>query len=227
MSARELEPSQLRRTVAEDAIRFNSTEEIEALDGTVGQARANEAITFGLQAETPGYNIFATGPVGTGKRSSVEAHLHEQAARRPAPGDWVYLHNFKDARHPIAVALASGQGRSLQDDMRRFLEDARRDLVAAFESDTYAHRRREVTEPIEREQEAALSELREEALAGGIALEMTPAGIVTVPVRDGQPLSPADFGQLPDDVRSGYQQTLERLAPRMQAFPHARPRAPA
>ncbi len=218
MSARELDPSELRRTVAEGTIRFSSTEEVEALDGTVGQARAHEAITFGLQAETAGYNIFATGPVGTGKRTSVEAHLHEQAARRPAPGDWVYLHNFKEPRHPIVVALASGQGRRLQDDMRRFLEDARRDLVAAFESDTYARRRREVTEPIEREQEAALSDLREEALAGGIALEMTPAGMVTVPIRDGQPLSPADFGQLSDEVRAGYQQTLERLAPRMQAF---------
>ena len=26
-------------------------------------------------------------------------------ARRPTPGDWVYLHNFKDPRRPIAVAL--------------------------------------------------------------------------------------------------------------------------
>ncbi len=218
MGARELDPSQLRRTVEEGGLRFSSTEEVEALDGTVGQARAHEAITFGLEAETAGYNIFATGPVGTGKRTSVEAHLHEQAARRPAPGDWVYLHNFKEPRRPIVVALASGQGQKLQDDMRHFLEDARRDLVAAFESDTYARRRREVTEPIEREQEAALSDLREEGEAGGIALEVTPAGIVTVPVRNGQPLSPADFGKLSEEARAGYQQTLERLAPRMQAF---------
>ena len=41
-----------------------------------------------------------------------------------------------------AVALPSGQGQRLQSDMRRFLDDARRELSAAFESDTYTRRPR-------------------------------------------------------------------------------------
>ena len=123
--AQELDVSALRRTCPADALGFASTEEVEPLDGTVGQARANEAISFGLEAEMAGYNIFATGPVGVGKRTSLEAHLHEHARRRPPPGDWVYLHNFREPRRPIAVALASGQAQTLAADMRRFLEDAR------------------------------------------------------------------------------------------------------
>lgn len=148
----ELDAGALRRTDAGDVLGFGSTKEVEPLDGTVGQARANEAISFGLEAEMAGYNIFATGPVGVGKRTSVESRLHEHARQRAAPGDWVYLHNFREPRRPIAVALASGQGQKLAGDIRRFLEDARRELAAAFESDTYAGRQREVTEPIEREQ---------------------------------------------------------------------------
>ncbi len=217
-TAEELDPEALRRSCSAEDLGFRSTEDVPPLDGTVGQTRANEAIAFGLEAETAGYNIFATGPVGTGKRTSLEAHLHEHARRRPTPGDWVYLHNFSDPRRPIAVALPGGHGHELAADMRRFLEDAKRDLTAAFESDMYSRRRREVVEPLERDQEAALAELRAEALAGGIALELTPAGMVTVPMRDGHALTGAEFGQLPEDVREGYTHHLESLGPQIQAF---------
>ena len=214
----ELDPDAVRRVCAPDALGFASTEEVEPLDGTVGQARANEAIAFGLDAQVAGYNIFATGPVGVGKRTSLEAYLHEHAKSRPPPGDWVYLHNFREPRHPIAVMLASGQGHRLAADMRRFLQDARRELTAAFESDTYTRRQREVTEPIEREQQAAMAQLREQAQAGSIAVEFTPTGVMTVPLRGGQPMTPAEFAQLPEPVRARYQAALEELGPRTQAF---------
>jgi lon-related putative ATP-dependent protease len=216
--AHELDPDALRRVYAPDGLGFASTEEVEPLDGTVGQARATEAIAFGLDAQVAGYNIFATGPVGVGKRTSLEEHLQEHARRRPPPGDWVYLHNFREPRHPIAVLLASGQGNRLAGDMRRFLQDARRELAAAFESETYARRQHEVTEPIEREQQAAMAELRERAEAGAIAVEFTPTGVMTVPLRGGQPMTPAEFGQLPEPVRARYQAALEELGPRTQAF---------
>jgi predicted ATP-dependent protease len=208
----------LRRTCCADALGFASTEEVKPLDGTVGQTRANEAISFGLEAEMAGYNIFATGPVGVGKRTSLEAHLHRYARGRSTAGDWVYLHNFHEPRRPIAVALASGEGQRLAADMRAFLEDARRELAAAFESEMYSRRRREATEPVEREQESAMAELREQALEGGIAVELTPAGVVTVPLRGGQPMTPADFAQLPETVRKRYQDALEDLGPGIQAF---------
>ncbi len=168
--------------------------------------------------ETPGYNIFATGPVGTGKRTSLEARLHDHAHHRPTPGDWVYLHNLRDPRRPIVVELRSGQGHQLEADMRRFLQDARREVAAAFESEVYTRRRHEVTEPLEREQEAALSELRSDAQARGIALELTPAGLVTVPLHEGHPITPVEFGQLPGEVRDGYQRAVEELEPQMQGF---------
>lgn len=216
--AQELGVGALRRTCPPDALGFRSTGDVAPLDGTVGQARANEAISFGLEAKMAGYNIFATGPVGVGKRTSLEAHLHDHARRRQPPGDFVYLHNFREPRCPIAVVLESGQGHKLASDMRRFLQDARRELAAAFESDTYARRQREVTEPTQHEQEAALAELREQAQAGGIAVELTPAGIVTVPLREGHPITPADFAQLPDPVRARYQAGLKELEPRIQGF---------
>jgi predicted ATP-dependent protease len=217
-SAQELDPVALRRTCDPDALGFATTEEVDPVGATVGQDRAMEAIELGLDAQLPGFNIFVTGPVGTGKRTSVEAHLHSHARGRPAPDDWVSLHNFRDPARPLAVALPNGQAWRLAAEMQRFLDDARRELRAAFESETYQRRQREVVEPFEQEEEAALAELRAAARAGGIAVEMTPAGIATVPIRGNRPLTPAEFAQLPEPVRARYQAGLEQLAPRVQAF---------
>ncbi len=82
----------------------------------------------------------------------------------------------------------------------------------------YARRRREVTEPIDLQQEAALNELRSEAQARDVALELTAAGLMTVPVRDGHALTTGEFGQLPEEVREGYQRAVAELEPKMQAF---------
>ena len=130
----------------------------------------------------------------------------------------MYLHNFGEPRRPLAATLASGRGQRLAADMRRFLQDARRELAAAFESDTYARRQREVAEPIEREQEQAMTELRERAQASGVAFELTPAGVVTVPLRSGEPMTPAQFARLPEPVRARYQAAIEELGPRIQEF---------
>ena len=216
--AQELDSDALRRTCDPGTLGFASTEEVAPTDGIIGQARAAEAISFGLEAEGGGFNIFATGPIATGKRTALEGQLRRYARDRPPSVDWVYLHNFRDPRRPIAVELATGRAPDLAADMRRFLEDARRELTGAFESETYGRRRREVTEPIEHQQEAALAELREEGIKRGIAIELTPAGAVTVPLHDGQPMTPADFGSLSPAVREEYQHALEELEPLMQSF---------
>jgi predicted ATP-dependent protease len=216
--ARELQAASLRRTYRPRALGFASTEEVTPADGPVGQERASEALSFGLEAQMEGYNIFVTGPVGVGKRTAVQARLREQARQRPAPGDWVYLHEFHDPRRPVAVLLDSGQGQQLVGDMRQFLEDARRELAAAFESGGYSRRQRELTEPIEREQETAVEELREQARTAGIAVELTPAGIVTMPLRGTRPMTPDQFAELSEEARQRFQAAVEALGPQLQRF---------
>jgi predicted ATP-dependent protease len=218
IGARELDVVALRRVCPPESLGFDSTAEVAALEGAMGQWRAEEAIAFGLEAHSTGCNIFVTGPAGTGKRTFVESRLRKQARERAAPADLVYLHNFREPRRPIAAALATGRGPVLAADMRRFLEDARHELARAFEGETYARRRRTATEPLEQEQGKALAELREQAQTGGIALELTPSGVMTVPLRGDHPMTPAEFAQLPDTVRARYQSNLEELQPLIEGF---------
>jgi len=72
------------------------------------------SVQFGMDIRSDGYNIFAMGPMGTGKSSTVFDFLSRQAASLPAPDDWVYVHNFATPHQPNAIRMPAGQGKSSQ-----------------------------------------------------------------------------------------------------------------
>ena len=57
--------------------RFKTTAELEELQPVVGQARALEAIRFGVGIQAEGYNLYVLGPAGLGKRTIVQRLLGE------------------------------------------------------------------------------------------------------------------------------------------------------
>ena len=57
-----------------------------------------------------GYNIFALGPTGTGKRSVITQYFERQAKAASAPADWCYINNFEESHRPKAIQLPAGKG---------------------------------------------------------------------------------------------------------------------
>jgi len=190
---------------------FETTAEVEPLADVVGQPRAVRALDLALSMNDRGYHVFATGPAGTGRRTILEAFLRERAAQRPAPPDIVYVFDFDAPQAPRALTLPAGQGDRLRQDMETFVAQAREQIPLAFESASYQDRHREIHDMVNRRREEVIGPVREEALKRGIALQMTPAGLVTVPLVRGQPASPAEFERLPDVVRERYFEALEQL----------------
>ena len=103
---------------------FDTTADLEDLTGVIGQARAVEAVRFGIGISHEGYNLFALGPEGTGKYAVVRRYLERQAADRPPPSDWCYVNNFVEAYKPRALRLPAGGGSRLRGDMERLVEVA-------------------------------------------------------------------------------------------------------
>ena len=89
-----LDAAQTRRRLDPDSLPFETTAEVAPLRGTIGQTRALEAIDFGLAIGSSGYNLFLAGAAGSGRESTVLDYLDRVAARRAAPRDIVYVHNF-------------------------------------------------------------------------------------------------------------------------------------
>lgn len=64
---------------------FESTAELEDLTESIGQARAVDAVRFGIGIRREGYNLFSLGPTGIGKHYLVRHFLEQQAAGEPSP----------------------------------------------------------------------------------------------------------------------------------------------
>ncbi len=198
-------PEQLRRRVDPTQLPL-TTADVTPLEDTIGQPRAIDAIAFGLEISSPGYNIFVAGSAGSGRESAVNDFLRRFAPTRPKPSDWVYIYNFAQPDQPNAIRLPQGRGRKFAADLDGFLQAARRDIPRAFESEDYARHRREALSELSQRREALFNQLQSFARDQGFAIEITPAGILTVPISQGKPLSDEEFQHLPAE----RQQELER-----------------
>jgi len=195
---------------------FDTTDELYAVDAVFGQERATRSIEFALGMTAPGYNLFASGPDGIGKSTIVEGFLRRRAAQLPTPHDWVYVHNFVDPDRPVGIALEAGTGRQFAEHVRRAVESAGEELATAFDSDSYARQRQELASEVEAEREAVLGVLQERATAMGFQLQMTPQGILSAPLVEGETVSAEAFQALPEDVREQFQASGAELETHVQ-----------
>jgi predicted ATP-dependent protease len=196
---------------------FETTAELEDLRGeVVGQSRAMDAVRFGVEVGREGYNVFALGPPGAGKRALVRRLVEERAAGEPTPPDWAYVNNFERPNRPRLLRLPADTGAALRRDMEELAERLRPALSAAFESEEYQTRRQTMEEEYRERSEQALEGLRSKAVASGLALIRTPLGWAFAPVGDGQILSPEEVARLPEDERRRLESEVGRLEGELQ-----------
>ena len=65
----ELGPNEIYRACDAAALSFETTADLPDLTEIIGQERAVSSVEFGMGIDSDGYNIFAVGPMGTGKTS--------------------------------------------------------------------------------------------------------------------------------------------------------------
>ncbi len=214
--ARELSAEQVRLWCDPALFRCDSTEHIEPIKGIIGQDRAISALEFGLNIPKQGFNIFVSGPAGTGKTTAIRPFLEALAEKKETPPDWCYVNNFRDPYHPRAVQLPAGMGQELHRDMARLVENARRSIEQVFASKEYADRRAEVTEQFSKQREAIFERLRSKAEEQGFRLQSTPFGLVFVPLVDDRPMTEEEYGKLGKEERSELEKKREALSKEMQ-----------
>ncbi|MCM8746864.1 AAA family ATPase [Thermomicrobium sp. CFH 73360] len=205
----------LRRRLDPAMLPFETTADVEPIAGTVGQPRALEALEFGLEVPTYGYNVYVAGRPGSGRESTVLRLVEQIAATRPTPPDWVYVHNFQDPERPVAISLPAGRGAQLARDMDEFLRAAQQAIPRAFESEEYDRRRRAIVERLNQERERLWEGVQHFAQQLGFAVELTPAGVISVPVVQGRPLAPEEYERLPEPVRAELERRNHQIHDRV------------
>lgn len=194
-----LSPEQLRRRVDPAALPFETTVDVAPLETTIGQPRAFDAIRFGIGAETPGFHLFVAGAPGSGRESTVSEYVARFAATRPVPSDWIYVHNFAEPDRPIAISLPAGHGHQLKSELAALVSALRTEIPHAFESDDVSSRRDALLNAANEQKAAILTGLQTFAKERSFLLEMTPAGIMSIPSIDGKPVEKDAFQLLTDE----------------------------
>jgi len=195
---------------------FETTADLEDLAEFVGQPRAVEAVQFGIGIEREGYNIFALGPEGTGKRSFVRQFFEQRASSESVPSDWCYVNDFAQTHKPRALRLPPGRGVEFRRDMEQLVEELRTTLSAAFESEEYQTRRQVIEEELQERQAQAFQELQQPAQKQGVALLRMPTGLAFAPMRDGEVLSPEEVRALSQEERERLEAVMETLQEELQ-----------
>jgi lon-related putative ATP-dependent protease len=202
---------------------FATTAELDDLTQVLGQARAVEALKFGIGIRRDGYNLFVLGEPGTGKRTVVRQFLDEKAAREAPPPDWCYVNNFQEAHKPRVMQLPAGTGVKLKNDMEQLMADLRAAIPAVFESEEYRTRRQEMEEKLKEQHEQAFEELRKEAESHSIALVRTPSGMAFAPMRKNEVVSPEDYEKLPEEEKRRIEAVITTLEEQLAKIIHQIP----
>ncbi|NOZ70354.1 MAG: AAA family ATPase [Chloroflexi bacterium] len=200
----ELDAGRLRRSCSADELLFTTTAEVKPLEGIIGQERATRAIEFGIEMSAEGYNIFAMGPSGAGKTSTILRYLAARAEEREAPQDWAYVRNVSDPYHPRALPFPAGQGRLASVALRDSLRQTEVALREAFTGSVYEEAHAQIIEALQTSQQQILMRLDSFAQEHSFGLQQTPTGLTFLPLQEGKPLSPEDLAGLTPEQRQKY-----------------------
>src|SRR5690554_7421595 len=66
-----------------------------------------------------GYNVYAVGRNGLGKRTMMLRYLEHHVDTEQQSHDWCYVANFEEPRNPKLLKLPSGKGTQLKQDMEK------------------------------------------------------------------------------------------------------------
>ena len=206
----------MRNTYDSALVECESTAELHPLDEIIGQDRALKALDFGLNIKESGFNIYASGVHGTGRKAAVEKFLNELARTRPRGNDWIYVNNFKNPYEPNAIQLPPGMGREFRDDMASFIAEAKRVIPKIFESEDYVNRRDAALQSLENEKAKLFAQIDASAKEKGFVIQPGPQGLLTIPLKEGTPLEQEAFLALPEEEQREYQKRREELTIEMR-----------
>ncbi len=206
---------QLRSFCKQAEFAFKTTDDIPDFEGMVGQERAIEALSFAVEIDRPGYNMYLMGSTGLGKHTLLKRFLDKASAEQNAADDWCYVFNFDDPQKPKAISLPAGQGRQFRDDMRQLVKDLQTAIPSAFESEQYYTRQLEVRESLQEQTHAAFNSLAEEAKKHEVLFLRSDEDLTFAPSRDGKKLSTEEYEKLSTKDQNQFEEVISVLEERL------------
>ena len=213
----ELKVSDLRLVCDPKIFKFKNTSEIKPLDTVIGQERAVQAIDFGLNMADPGYNIFVTGLASTGKSTIVRDLVHKHAKSLPTPNDLCLVNNFKDEFRPKAIEVPPRTAIQFSKKMKRAIDSLKKELPEVFENEAYLKKLSKLKNIFSQQQHTLFEKLEAFAARKNLHIEQTETDFQTIPLVNGQQITPEEFNTLPPEARAKIEENLLSIQAEIEA----------
>ena len=223
-STLEVPLEKLTWTCERECLKFDSTDDLPATTGIIGQPRAVDALNMALDIESVGYNVFVSGPVGTGRTTTVRNLLESTKGRPRELDDKCYVNNFRDPDQPRLLRLHAGNGHEFRRDMDAFIDFLVKNVPLLLESDTYQQRRTTIVDGYKERGGTRVRDFEKRVATEGFALVQTGplARPQLAPIVEKQPVSvdslagPVEEGKLTaeraEEIKARYQELSAELA---------------
>jgi len=196
---------------------FTSTQALEPLEGILGQSRAQDAIQFAISMVDGGYNIYAVGSHGLGKRTMIMRYLEDQRAGSVAI-DWCYVSNFEDVRSPKVLRLPSGSATPLKKDIEQLLSRLQKAIPQAFDNESYYERSEGLKSNLSQRQEKTLERIADAARKQNISLTIsTPGGYRLVAMDKDEPYDAESFAKLSKSQQKKFEDNISKLEKKLRS----------
>lgn len=210
-----LNADQLRSFCEHAEFGFKTTNDIPDFEGMVGQERAIEALSFAVEINRPGYNMYLMGSTGLGKHTLLKRFLDKASAEQSPADDWCYVFNFDDPQKPKAIRLPAGEGREFREDMRQLVQDLQAAIPSAFETEQYYTRQQEVRDSLQEKTRQAFNSLGEEAKKHNVILLRNDEDLTFSPAKDDKKISVKDYEKLSEKDKTQYEEVIAALVERL------------
>ncbi len=211
MTVERLEASQLYYSAELEKLPSKSTKELAPIDEIVGQERAQKAVEFAMSIREKGYNIYAIGQNGLGKRTMILRYLNRHK-HNVELFDWCYVANFEDIRTPKVLKLPCGVGSRFKHDIEKVIGKLLNAIPLAFDNELYFSRADKLKNQLAEKQESELAAITTEAKSKGISLTVTNQGDYQFVAMNGEEMHSEDsFDALTKKEQEYFGTTIDNL----------------
>ncbi len=190
-----------------DDLRFDFPAPDESLPPAdlIGQPRAIRALELGTAIDAPGYNIFVSGPPGTGRQTAVQ-HILDRLPPSTTVRDLVYVNNFPRPDNPVMLALPQGKAPAFKAKLHEVVENLKVRIRQELSGEAYKAQRDQLVKKIEFHETHQISAFEVKLAQDGFRMtqiaetESEPGAMDIVPLFDGQPCT---FDELQEKVSAG------------------------
>lgn len=213
MSIKELKYDEVRKIRNLDFLNISDSRELVDLDTKfINQTKASEAITFGLNMNRFGYNIYCSGNNNFYKKDYLKSLIGNIAQEQKTPNDLCYVYNFKNKTEPILISLEAGKGKIFRDTMETAINKIKTEIQSFFKSTLYKKELEKITteygdkmEDLHADYNAKLSQYNFQLMP------MDDGTLSPVPCKKNKALSQEEYDNLPQKEKDKYVDNLNKI----------------